>query len=177
MHVPRLPFVRTGSSFTARITIGLTLFVTLALTPPLAGAQYALIEATMGSVESVAFAECWWLAEHAEPKPTDSTQFQRQCRDSLAPRIIEQRRSLSEAEKQLAAEYAQLSTVLKTQGRIRPRSLLLSQRNWAKFRETHCTLEVERVMGNYRSPHRLAACLEVEATKRVNYLKALEAEQ
>jgi uncharacterized protein YecT (DUF1311 family) len=160
---------------TARLTIGLNLFVMLALTPPLACAQYALVEATMESVESVAFGECWWLAEHAEPKPTDRTQVERQCRDSLAPKIVEQRRSLAEAEKQLATEYTQLSTTLKAQGRIRPRSLLLSQRNWAKFRDSHCTLEVERVMGNYRSPHRLAACLEVEATKRINYLKGFAA--
>ena len=155
---------------TAKFTISLSLFAMLALPPAFAQAQYALVEATMEPAEQVAFAECWWLAEHAEPKPIDRTAFERECRVSLAPKIVQQRQLLAETEKQLQAKYNQLSLILKSEGRIRSRSLLLSQRTWAKFRETHCTLEVERVMGNYRSPHRLAACLEMEAAKRIDYL-------
>jgi uncharacterized protein YecT (DUF1311 family) len=147
------------------------LLSSILLLPKLNFAQIPPAEATMETAESVAFAECWWLGEHATTPPPDRTEFERQCRASLIPKIMEQRQSLTEVEQQMAVEYRQLLSLLKQEGSIRTKSLLLSQRTWAKFRESHCTLEVERVMGNYRSPHRFAACLEAEARKRSEYLK------
>ncbi|WP_081430557.1 lysozyme inhibitor LprI family protein [Polaromonas sp. JS666] len=141
------------------------------LPPAVAYAQVPPVEATMESAESVAFGECWWLGENATTPVSNRTEFERECRASLIPKITEQRQSLTEVEQQMAIEYRQLLAMLQQQGRIRTNSLVLSQRTWAKFRESHCTLEVERVMGNYRSPHRLAACLEAEARKRSEYLK------
>ena len=156
-----------------RSTTQFLLVAASTLLPILATAQTPPLQATMDSVEAVAFGECWWLGQHAQTKPPDETAFERQCRASLSPLIVQQRLALAETERRMADVYSQLLASIKKDGRISVRSLVLSQRAWVKFRDAHCNLEVERVMGNYGSPHRLAGCLESEAAKRIEYLKGL----
>ncbi len=109
-------------------------------------------------------------------------------RDPREPRLptrvcrantLDEERACSEAflaatEVRLNTVYREAQTKLQSAGTQRARQLLLSQRQWIRFRAAHCD-EQSFAHGETKTPQRdtfsYRACLDLEAVRRTYYLE------
>lgn len=149
--------------------------IALATLSTSAGAQVPPTENTGGSTESTAFTECWFREKEAGTE-TQSGQAFRDCQAALRPEVERQRVAARTAEEEMASTYrtlhARLEAGASVYAAIQPRVLLEDQRAWVKYRNTHCTLDMQRKSkGNWMLTYRLSRCIEDEARKRTAYLR------
>jgi uncharacterized protein YecT (DUF1311 family) len=130
----------------------------------------------MEDSSTLAFGECSFRERQAAEAKVKVDKGFTDCQKLLAPEIERQRNSMREVEKLMASTYQDLHRKLEAKAgvyaAIRPKALLEDQRAWSKYRNSHCTIEVQRKSGGgWRLPYRFSLCVEDEAKKRLIYLR------
>jgi uncharacterized protein YecT (DUF1311 family) len=116
--------------------------------------------------------ECNHLARSANLTDRAYSDFVANCLAPMAQRVDEQLKSYKKAEEQLNQTYREVRLIVKERnGQESP--LVIAQREWAKYREWHCSFDVANQVGNYAARYRAAQCLEKEARRRIDYLESL----
>lgn len=148
------------------------LFMIVAPMALVAEAQTPPGEATLGSADGSAFAECWYRSQAAGVLNSDSTRFQQACRETMLPEIERQQRTLLDAEQEMAAAY-QAVQALPPDSYLPRTKVLAEQRAWIKYRQAHCWIEGVRLLHKQWSQYKFAQCVEAEARSRTAYLRRL----
>jgi uncharacterized protein YecT (DUF1311 family) len=116
----------------------------------------------MEDASTMAFGECSFRERKATEAKMQVDESFGDCQRRLAPEMASTYQDLHRKLEAKAGVYAA----------IRPKALLEDQRAWSKYRNSHCTIEVQRKSGGgWQLPYRFSLCVEDEAKKRLIYLR------